>query len=252
VCNSSRVSTDRYEYPYPPATTAAEHPFDDLDFERRPLDEMRSRGGAFFDLMNRRRSVRMLSDEPVPVEFIETAVRTASTAPSGAHQQPWQFVAISDPAIKREIRLAAEEEERVNYEENRMNEAWQHALAPLGTDWHKEFLEVAPWLVVLFEERYGVRADGSKRTHYYVKESCGIAAGMFISALHNMGLATLTHTPSPMAFLTRVLERGAHERPFVLFPVGYPVDGCQVPRLQRKGLDQILTVRQGRSARQSS
>ncbi len=252
MCNSSRVSIDRYEYPYPSATTAAEHPFDDLDFERRPLDEMRSRGGAFFDLMDRRRSVRMLSDEPVPVELIETAVRTASTAPSGAHQQPWQFVAISDPAIKREIRLAAEEEERVNYEENRMNEAWQHELAPLGTDWHKEFLEVAPWLVVLFEERYGVRADGSKRTHYYVKESCGIAAGMFISALHNMGLATLTHTPSPMAFLTRVLERGAHERPFVLFPVGYPVDGCQVPRLQRKGLDQILTVRQERSARQSS
>ena len=252
VCNSSSVSIDRYEFPYPSAAAAAEHPFDDLDFERCPLDEMRARGGAFFDLMDRRRSVRMLSDEPVPVDLIETAVRTASTAPSGAHQQPWQFVAISDPAIKRKIRLAAEEEERINYEENRMNEAWQHELAPLGTDWHKEFLEVAPWLVVLFEERYGVRDDGSKRTHYYVKESCGIAAGMFISALHNMGLATLTHTPSPMAFLTRVLERGAHERPFVLFPVGYPVDGCQVPHLQRKGLDQILTVREGQSARQSS
>ena len=212
---------------------------------------MRDRSQKFFELMDHRRSVRMLSDEAVPVELIEAAVRTASTAPSGAHQQPWQFVAISDPAIKREIRLAAEAEERVNYDENRMNEAWQRELAPLGTDWHKEFLEVAPWLVVLFEERFGIREDGSKRTHYYVKESCGIAAGMFIAALHNMGLATLTHTPSPMAFLTRVLERGANERPFVLFPVGYPVDGCQVPRLQRKQLDQVLTLRQDPSAGQS-
>jgi len=236
------VSTERYEYPYPSAAAAAEHPFDELDFVRRPPDEMRARSAAFLDLMDRRRSVRMLSDEPVPVDLIEAAVSTASTAPSGAHQQPWQFVAISNPALKREIREAAEAEERVNYEGHRMNDAWQHELAPLGTDWHKEFLEIAPWIVVLFEERYGIRDDGSKRTHYYVKEGCGIAAGLFVAALHNMGLATLTHTPSPMAFLTRVLGRGANERPFVLFPIGYPVERCQVPRLERKALDQVLTV----------
>ena len=153
-------------------------------------------------------------------------VRTASTAPSGAHQQPWSFVATSEPDLKRQIRAAAEAEERINYEENRMNKAWQQELAPLGTDWHKEFLEIAPWIVVLFEQRYGERDDGSKRTHYYVKESCGIAAGMFITALHHMGLATLTHTPTPMAFLTKLLGRSERERPFVLFPEGYPNDGC--------------------------
>ena len=124
-----------------------------------------------------------------------------------------------------------------------MNAAWQAELAPLGTDWHKEFLEIAPWIVVLFEQRFGVGDDGSKRTHYYVKESCGIAAGMFITALHHMGLATLTHTPSPMAFLTRLLGRSERERPFVLFPIGYPIDGCQVPRLERKSLEEVLTVR---------
>jgi nitroreductase len=236
------VSIERYEHPYPSAAVAAEHPFDRLDFHRHPPPVMTERADSFFEQMNRRRSVRMLSDEPVPQALIETAVRTASTAPSGAHQQPWQFVAISDPALQHEIRVAAEAEERINYEQNRMNEAWQRELAPLGTDWHKEFLEIAPWIVVLFEERYGVRDDGSRRTHYYVKESCGIAAGLFIAALHNMGLATLTHTPSPMAFLTRVLGRSERERPFVLFPIGYPIDGCQVPTLRRKSLDDVLTV----------
>ena len=153
--------------------------------------------------------------------------------------QPWTFVVTGDPAIKRTIREAAEAEERTNYLENRMNAEGQNALAPLGTDWHKEFLEIAPWIVVLFEERYGVRDDGSKRTHYYVKESCGIAAGMFITALHHMGLATLTHTPSPMAFLTQALERPHTERPFAVFPVGVPAPECVVPDLERKSLEDV-------------
>ena len=143
-------------------------------------------------------------------------MQTASTAPSGAHKQPWTFVATSDPVLKRKIRVAAEEEERVNYLENRMNEEWQEALAPIGTDHHKEFLEVAPWIVVLFEQRYELRSNGEKRKNYYVKESCGLAAGLFVAALQNMGLATLTHTPSPMAFLSKVLGRPENERPFVL------------------------------------
>ena len=168
--------------------------------------------------------------------------QTASTAPSGAHQQPWRFVATSDPETKRAIRETAEVEERINYEDGRMNDEWQGALAPLGTDQHKEFLEIAPWIVVLFEERYGVRDDGSRRHHYYVKESVGIAAGMFITALHHMGLATLTHTPSPMAFLTKLFGRPENERPFVLFPIGYPVDDCKVPTLQRKPLHDVFTV----------
>jgi nitroreductase len=184
----------------------------------------------------------MLSDEPVPIDLIEKAVAAASTAPSGAHQQPWRFVVTGDPEIKRQIRIAAEEEERTNYLENRMNEEWQRALAPLGTDYHKEFLEIAPWIVVLFEERFGLADDGEKRHHYYVKEGCGIAAGMFITALHTMGLATLTHTPTPMAFLTKILGRPSNERPFVLFPVGYPLDGVLVPDLARKPLNQVMTV----------
>lgn len=229
-----------YEFPYPSDDTAARFPFHTLDFTRFSTDEMRRRALDFHDEMERRRSVRMLSDEPVPRELIEVAIATASTAPSGAHQQPWQFVATDDPALKRQIRAAAEAEERTNYD-GRMNERWQQELAPLGTDWHKEFLEIAPWIVVLFEERYGVRDDGSKRTHYYVKESCGIAAGMFVTALHHMGLATLTHTPSPMAFLSKLLGRDDNERPFVLFPVGYPADGCRVPTLQRKALGDVAT-----------
>ena len=230
-----------YEFPYP--SPGNEHPFDTLLFDRHDEAEMRRRALEFHARMDQRRSIRMLSDEPVPQELIELAVMAASTAPSGAHQQPWSFVATCDPELKRQIREAAEAEERINYEENRMNAAWQAELAPLGTDWHKEFLEIAPWIVVLFEQRFGVRDDGSKRTHYYVKESCGIAAGMFITALHHMGLATLTHTPSPMAFLTRLLGRSERERPFVLFPIGYPIDGCQVPRLERKSLEEVLTVR---------
>ena len=213
-----------------------------LDFPRYEPDEMRTRGEAFHDLLASRRSVRMFSDEPVPTQLIELAIMTASTAPSGAHKQPWRFVATNDPATKRAIREAAEEEERVNYLDHRMNDEWQEALAPLGTDHHKEFLEIAPWVVVLFEERYEVTADGGQRKNYYVKESVGIAAGMFIAALHNMGLATLTHTPSPMAFLRSLLGRPENERPFVMFPVGYPLGGVKVPDLRRKSLAEVAVI----------
>ena len=230
-----------YEHPYPAPELAARHPFRPLDFVRRTPDEIELRAVEFHDEMDRRRSVRMLSDEPVPQRLIELAVATASTAPSGAHHQPWHFVATADPDVKRRLRVAAEAEERVNYE-GRMNSEWRAELEPIGTDWHKEFLEIAPWVVVLFEERFAEGADGRRRHHYYVKESCGIAAGMFVTAIHRMGLATLPHTPSPMAFLSRLFDRPANERPFVMFPVGYPLDGCQVPVLSRKPLDEVLTV----------
>ncbi len=231
-----------YQHPYPSPETLADHPFEPLDFQRLDSAEMATRSTEFLAEMDRRRSVRMLSDEPVPLQLIENAIRTASTAPSGAHLQPWRFVVIGNPAVKKQIREAAEEEERVNYLENRMNEQWQETLAPLGTDHHKEFLEIAPWIVVLFEERFRLDDDSNKRNNYYVKESCGIAAGLFITSLHRAGLTTLTHTPSPMAFLTKVLERPSNERPFVLFPVGYPLEGVLVPSLQRKPLDQVMTL----------
>ncbi|MEM8620200.1 MAG: nitroreductase family protein [Actinomycetota bacterium] len=203
---------------------------------------MTAAADEFLSVMQRRRSVRMFSDEVVPAHLIERAVETAATAPSGAHKQPWSFVAIGDPALKHRIREAAEAEERVNYLDGRLNDEWQAALAPLGTDHHKEFLEIAPWIVVLFEQRYELRADGSTAKNYYVKESVGIAAGMFVTALHTMGLATLPHTPSPMAFLAEVLERPVNERAFALFPVGYPLPGVRVPDLTRKPLDDVLTI----------
>ena len=184
----------------------------------------------------------MFSSHPVPLDLIESAVATASTAPSGAHKQPWTFVAVSDPALKSKIRKLAEGEEHENYRKNRMNAEWREALAPLGTDHHKEFLEIAPWLVVLFAQRYEVLDDGSTRKNYYVKESVGMAAGLFVAAIHEMGLATLPHTPSPMAFLRTVLNRPNQERPFVMFPVGHPLPGTRVPDLARKPLDEVLVV----------
>lgn len=235
-------SRSQYEHPYPSPELAATHPFVALEIERLDPAEQRRRGEQFLAHMDRRRSVRMFSDEPVPQELIDLAIAAASTAPSGAHKQPWRFVAVRSAELKRRIREAAEEEERINYLDNRMNAEWQEALAPLGTDWHKEFLEIAPWVVVLFEERYELRADSERRKNYYVKESCGIAAGIFITALHTMGLATLTHTPSPMAFLAKVLGRPENERAFVLFPVGYPLPGTQVPDLARKPLDDVRVI----------
>lgn len=228
-----------YRFPYPSPEMEAEYPFRPLTFGRRSPAEMAARAADFYAEADARRSVRMFSDEPVPRHLIETAIVTASTAPSGAHCQPWTFVATSSPALKRAIRGAAEEEEQANYVGGRMNEEWQAALKPIGTDWHKEFLEHAPWIVVVFEQRYGINDDGSRRHHYYVKESVGIACGLFIAALHHMGLATLTHTPTPMAFLTRLFERPANERPFVMFPIGFPLDGVKVPDLRRRSLEEI-------------
>jgi len=206
---------------------------------RYPETEARARGREFFDEMSSRRSVRLFSDEAVPRDLIELAIRTAATAPSGANRQPWRFVAVSDPETRRRIRVAAEEEERQSYEGGRMPPDWLEALRPLGTWWQKPFLEVAPWLVVVFEERHGVNADGSVRKNYYVRESVGIACGLFIAALHHIGLATLTHTPSPMGFLSEILGRPKNEAPYVLFPIGYPAAGCRVPDIAKKTLDEI-------------
>ncbi len=211
-------------------------------FERYAPEVMDERAATFRETMSRRRSVRDFSAEPVPRGLIEQAIETASTAPSGAHRQPWTFVVIGDPSLKARIRVAAEDEERENYDGGRLPDDWRDALEPLGTNWQKPFLETAPWLVVLFEQRYTLAGNGDTLKNYYVKESVGIAAGMFIAAVHNMGLATLTHTPSPMAFLTRILRRPENERPFVLFPIGYPTTDCKVPDLRRKPLDQVMVV----------
>jgi len=209
-----------------------------LVWERLEQAEQLRRARAFEQLMSRRRSVRAFSEEPVPPELLECAIRTAGLAPSGANKQPWKFVLVDDQAIKREIRLAAEAEERENYQ-RRMSQEWLRDLEPLGTDWHKEFLEQAPVLIVVFKERFGLR-EGTRRKHYYVDESVGIACGMLIVALHQAGLACLTHTPSPMNFLARILRRPSNEVPFLLMPVGYPATGATVPRIERKPLDEIL------------
>ena len=235
----------RYEYPYPAPDLESRYPFVVLEPRRFPAHEMADRARAFHQVAEARRSVRVFSPEPVPRELIELAVLAASTAPSGANKQPWTFVAVRDPDLKARIREAAEAEERINYLENRMNAEWLEALAPLGTDHHKEFLEVAPWIVVLFEQRYEIRPDGTTRRNYYVKESVGIAAGLFIAALHEMGLATLPHTPSPMVFLRTVLGRPENERPFVMFPVGHPMDGVKVPDLRRKPLEEVFVEADG-------
>jgi nitroreductase len=220
----------------------AEARFVPLAFERIPEDEQLARSRAFLEDMRRRRTVRSFSLDPVPYELIENAIATAATAPSGAHQQPWTFVVVSDPETKRKLRIAAEEEERRSYE-GRMPADWLEALRPLGTDWRKPHLEDAPYLIVVFEQAYGLRPGGSKVKHYYVKESVGIAVGLLLASLHRAGLATLTHTPSPMGFLREILGRPENERPYVLVPVGYPAEGCEVPDLERKALDEVLARR---------
>ncbi len=202
---------------------------------------MLEHGRRFQDEMDGRRTVRMFSADPVPRELIELAIMTGSTAPSGAHQQPWTFVAVGDPEVKRRIRIAAEEEERQSYEGGRMPAEWLAALAPLGTDWHKPFLETVPWIVVLFEQVHGWFPDGSVRKHYYARESVGIACGLFVAAIHQMGLVTLTHTPSPMGFLSSILRRPKNERPFVLLPIGYPAHDCEVPDLKRKSIAEVAS-----------
>ncbi|MFQ5407577.1 MAG: nitroreductase family protein [Anaerolineales bacterium] len=203
-------------------------------------DEMRTRARAFYADMQRRRSVREFSDRAVPPEVIADCLRAAGTAPNGANMQPWHFVVVSDAAVKRRIRIAAEEEERAFYHERAPAE-WLEALRPLGTDWRKPFLETAPNLIAIFAQSYGVLPDGRKVKHYYVQESVGIATGILITAIHNAGLVSLTHTPSPMKFLNQILERPGYERPFLLLVVGYPADGAKVPAITKKSLEEIAT-----------
>ena len=216
-----------------------------LNFERLADDEMIARGQSFRELMARRRSVREFAPDPVPRELIETAIAAANTAPSGANRQPWHFAVVSDPMVKAAIRGGAEAEEREFYEGGRATEEWLKALAPLGTDWRKPFLEIAPWLVVVFKQIHAVGVDGSKLTNYYVNESVGIACGLFIAAIQGMGLATLTHTPQPMRFLTGILDRPDNERPYILFPVGYPHPECEVPEISKKSLSEVATWFEG-------
>lgn len=215
-----------------------EHPFVPLEFTRQPVEESRRRAREFFEEMNRRRTTRHFSTDPVPRDLIEYAIRTAGTAPSGAHQQPWTFVAVSDPVLKRQMRAAAEAEEYENYH-GRMPPDWLEVLAPLGTDEHKPHLTDAPWVVVLFRQAHGLDAAGHKKTFYYTQESCGIAAGLFIAAVHHMGLVTLTHTPSPMAFLSELLDRPPNEKAMLVMPVGYPASDAKVPALTRKPAGEI-------------
>lgn len=214
------------------------HPFVPYEPKRLSPKVMDERARAFFSHIDARRSVRDFTDEPVPRPLIELAIRAASTAPSGAHKQPWTFVAVSDPAMKTRIRVAAEAEERESYE-SRMSDTWREAIAPMGTDWEKPYLETVPWIVVLFAQAYGRLPDGNKDKHYYVQESCGIAAGLFIAALHDMGLCTLTHTPSPMKFLGELLGRPSNERAMILFPVGFAAPHALVPDIERKPLSEV-------------
>jgi iodotyrosine deiodinase len=209
-------------------------------YREYPLDEMAARAAAFHADLARRRTVRDFSARPVPRGVIEDCLRAAGTAPNGANLQPWHFVVVSDPAVKARIRAAAEEEEREFYA-HKAPQAWLDALAPLGTDEHKPFLETAPYLIVIFSQQYGLLPDGRKVKHYYVQESVGIATGFLISAVHHAGLVSLTHTPSPMGFLNEILGRPANERPFLILVVGYPAAGARVPAITRKPLPAIAS-----------
>lgn len=217
------------------------YPFVPYRPQRLPAAVGLERGEAFVEQLERRRSVRWFSDEPVPVEMIRTAVRAANTAPSGAHLQPWTFVASADAALKHRIREAAEAEERAFYHERTLPE-WHEALARLETDDNKEFLDVAPWIVVAFAQKHTPLPDGTLRKNYYVNESVGIACGFFLAAVHAMGLVTLTHTPNPMGFLTDLLGRPGTERPYILFPIGYPARDAEVPELRRKSVAETLVL----------
>jgi nitroreductase len=200
-------------------------------------NEMIERSQSYFELMNQRRTVRDISNRPVPKQVIEKLVMTASSAPSGAHKQPWTFCLVSDTKIKSKIRVAAEKEEYQSYN-SRMSQEWLDDLKAFGTDWHKSFLEQAPWLIIVFKKVYDLD-NGKKRTNYYVNESVGIACGLLIAAIHQAGLVALTHTPSPMNFLSEVLKRPENERPFLLVPVGYPDEEAYVPDLKRKPLEEV-------------
>jgi len=202
-------------------------------------EEMAQRSRSFYEYMNQRRSLRMFSDCPVAKEVIENIIMTASSAPSGAHKQPWTFCAVSSPEIKKAIRKAAEEEEYTNYH-GRMSEEWLEDLVPFGTDWNKPFLETVPWLIIVFKRAYDIGEDGQKETNYYVSESVGLASGFLLAAIHQAGLVSLTHTPSPMNFLGKVLNRPDNERPFLLIPVGYPAEDAEVPDIERKKAEDVI------------
>ncbi len=214
--------------------------FEPLSHRELPIEEMMERAAAFRETMQRRRSVRYFSDRPVPRTVIDNCLLTAGSAPSGANMQPWHFVVITDPKIKQQIRQGAEKEEREFYH-SRATKEWLDDLAPLGTDEHKPFLEIAPYLIVTFAQNYRVLADGRKAKNYYVAESVGIATGMLITAIHHAGLVTLTHTPSPMGFLNSILHRPRNEKPFLVLVVGYPAEDAVVPVISKKSLEEIAT-----------
>jgi nitroreductase len=222
----------------PQVAAATAYEPEPLQYERLSEADALRRSRDFLALMSRRRSVRDFSDEPVPHELLENAVRTAGTAPSGANQQPWTFVVVSDPAVKERLRLAAEREEDLLYRE-RASEEYLQAVEPIGTDANKPHITDAPHLIVVFEQPWSYDEHGEKKKNYYVRESVGIAVGLLIASLHSAGLVTLTHAPSPMGFLKEILERPENERPFLLLPVGYPASDADVPRLQKKTLDEI-------------
>ena len=209
-------------------------------YQSYPAAEMERRAAEFYAQVRRRRTVRDFSDRPVPRAVIEQALLAAGTAPNGANLQPWHFVVISDPALKRQIRLEAEKEEERFYQE-RAPQEWLEALAPLGTDARKPFLETAPYLIAIFAQNYSLTENGKRVKNYYVTESVGIATGLLITAIHQAGLASLTHTPSPMGFLNQILNRPSNERPFLLLVVGYPAEAAQVPDIGKKSLAEIAT-----------
>lgn len=215
--------------------------FKKLDFKEFSKEEMLARSTSFLNDIVSRRTVREFSDRPVPIEVIENCIKSAASAPSGANKQPWQFVIVQDPEVKSKIREAAEVEEKEFYG-HRATKEWLEDLNQFGTDWHKPFLEIAPYLIVVFRQIYDVEDDGSHRKNYYVSESVGIASGFLLAALHNAGLATLTHTPSPMNFLGEILERPANEKAYLLIPVGYPDDDAKVPEITKKPFDEISTT----------
>lgn len=211
-----------------------------LQFNKLPEGDMVENSRAFFEAMDKRRTVREFSDKLVPMEIIENAIKTASSAPSGANKQPWHFVIVKDPVVKKEIRIAAEKEEKEFYN-HRAPDDWLADLNQFETDWHKPFLEIAPYLIVVFKQSYDLGGDG-RRKNYYVNESVGIASGFLLVALHQAGLATLTHTPSPMGFLEEILKRPENEKAVLLIPVGYPADDARVPDLEKKSFKDVTSI----------
>mgnify|MGYP006330780741 FL=1 len=214
------------------------YPFMKFSRETYNADEMNERAASFSDWMDKRRTCRDFSDKPVPKKVIENIIMSASTAPSGAHKQPWTFCVVSNPEIKSKIRVEAEKEEYESYN-GRMPEDWKKDLLPLQTDWKKEFLEIAPFLIIVFKKSYDFDTEGKKTNTYYANESCGLACGFLLAAIHNAGLVALTHTPSPMNFLSKVLNRPVNEKPYLLIPVGYAAEECWVPDIKRKNLDEV-------------